>query len=110
DELRISTLAGPSMPLAPNGHTAVWSPNGDLIAYNLTHGGQEIWVITPGGTGARRISRPGVAYLLGLDWSPDGRWVLARSGPGTFDIIDVVSATTISLGFTQGWSAPSWRR
>jgi Tol biopolymer transport system component len=111
DELRIRTLAtGESVLLAPNGHTPAWSPGGDLIAYNVTRSGQEIFVITPSGLNSRRVSVPGVAYVLGIDWSPDGKFLIARSTLGTIDLIEVASGTTFPLTFTTGWGSPAWKQ
>lgn len=111
DQLWLRTLAtGATVLLALNGHTPAWSPTGDLIAYNASHSGQGIWGVNPSDGSVRRISPSGVGYSLGLDWSPDGRFVIARSGFGIIHLIEVSSGTVFPLLFTGGWEAPAWRQ
>lgn len=111
DELRVRDLVtGSSALLVPNGHTPAWSPDGTLIAYNATHSGQEIWVVSPNGTGNRRVSAPGAGYTLGIDWSPDSRFLIARSGQNVIDLIEVATGAIFPLGFTTGWGSPAWKQ
>jgi hypothetical protein len=111
DQLWLRTLAtGATVLLALNGHTPAWSPTGDLIAYNASHSGQGIWAVSPSDGSVRRISPAGVGYHLGLDWSPDGRFLIARSLAGVIHLIEAASGTVFPLTFTGGWEAPAWRQ
>jgi hypothetical protein len=88
-----------------------WSPNSDLIAY-IAMGGFDgpISVMHSNGTGARIISNASTGYGNGIDWSPDGVWVVAQRYPsGPIDLINVASAAVLPLPFTVGLGSPSWR-
>jgi Tol biopolymer transport system component len=54
----------------------VWSPRGDLIAFESSRGqsleGSDIYVIRPDGTGLRRLTHAAGTHPT---WSPDGHWV-----------------------------------
>jgi dipeptidyl aminopeptidase/acylaminoacyl peptidase len=56
------------------------SPDGTKIAYGADEGGDErwaVWVINADGTDARRVSKAPDRIHHVLDWTPDGRGVLA---------------------------------
>lgn len=110
DELHTRDFGGGQIVnLAPVGHTPAWRPTGDLIAFVVPATGA-IHVIAPDGTGHRQVSAPGASYLLGIDWSPDGKWLLAARSFGRFDLIEVATGTTLPLAFTQNWTAPAWKQ
>jgi hypothetical protein len=44
----------------------------------------------------------------GLDWSPDGQWLLAHSD-STMDLIQVATGLTLPLGYSLGYYRWSWR-
>jgi hypothetical protein len=88
-----------------------WSPNSDLIAY-IAAGGFDgpISVVHSNGTGARIISSPSIGYGNGIDWSPEGVWVVAQRYPtGPIDLINAASGVVLPLPFTVGLGSPSWR-
>ena len=60
------------------GHSPRWSPTGTLIAFVAPDEGSALKVMAPDGTGIRTLSEPGTSYDLGLDWSPDGQWIVAK--------------------------------
>jgi len=62
-------LLGGSLRRLANAGVAVWSPDGEKIAYSTIAG--EIYVIGSDGTEAHRIASPG-GYVKSLAWSPDG--------------------------------------
>ena len=51
-----------------------WSPTADRIA---TKGGAGLYVVNADGSGLTQLV-PHVSFFSGLDWSPDGRWLLAN--------------------------------
>lgn len=104
DQLRIYDLVTKaSSVLAPKGHTASWSPDGARLAY---WNDGDVWVMNADGTGARALVQ-GQRYDLGLDWSPDGKWIVARSG--AIDLIDSQAGGFVRLGFAAGWLGGTWK-
>lgn len=89
-----------------------WHPTGDSIAYwsgDQNTGRGAIYVIAADGTGGYRASPEDRAYRpSGLDWSPDGQWLLARSDT-TVDVIRVAVRTALPLGFATRHHQASWR-
>src|SRR5438105_1900648 len=58
--------------LTPGVHEFSWSPDGKLIAYISTQGGQsEIWVVSSAGGASKRITSNG-AQKKQPRWSADG--------------------------------------
>jgi len=51
-----------------------WSPTGTRLA---TRGGAGLYVVNPDGSGLRQIAGP-ISYFGGLDWSPDGAFVVVK--------------------------------
>lgn len=89
-----------------------WSPDGTLIAYldgDMDRDIFSIFVIGSDGTGARQVSEPGRVYgPKGLDWSPDGEWLVAKSSV-TLDLVQVKTGLTLPLAFGETYFYPSWR-
>jgi WD40-like Beta Propeller Repeat len=110
DVLRVLTLAtGGVSTIDVRGHSPSWSPRGDLIAY-VDPQGYTLKVMNPDGTGVRQVSQASQAYGFGIDWSPDGKWIVAKNASkNLIDLIDPATGTTLSLGFTRGMGGPSWR-
>lgn len=107
DQLRLYELTtGTNTVLAPVGHTPAWSPDGNLIAFVV---GGQIWVAAPNGSGRRRVTGVNDSYGLGIDWSPDGQWLVAKSYFDRIELIEVATGTVLRLGYTAGWSAPTWK-
>lgn len=85
-----------------------WAPAGDTIAY-LGGGGEQIWLVSANGSGARRVSQPGRYYVPGMDWSPDRRWIIAR-GSTSLELVEVATGNVIPLGGLPGdLSQPAWK-
>lgn len=89
------------------GHTPRWSPTGDWITY---YHDDAVRVMRPDGSDRRTISDGTRSYAYGLDWSPDGEWVVAGGEfEGSLDLIHAVSGETLPLAFTEGIIRPAWR-
>jgi Tol biopolymer transport system component len=85
-----------------------WSPVGDTIAYVPWNGGP-IHVVAADGTGDRIASSGSRSYGdKGFDWSPDGRWIVAR-GPQSLEVIDTKTGMALPLGFATALTEPSWK-
>ena len=103
----VSLASGESRALGLEGRAPAWAPTGERIAYVAADGG--VMVTTADGAAPRRVSAPGLRYASGVDWSPDGLWLVAVSHGGTLDLINVESGQTLPLHL--GWptpAEPSW--
>lgn len=109
DALELLDLTtGASTDMHTGGHTPAWSPKGNLIAYVVPFGG--LYVVAPDGSGIRRIGDAGSSYDLGIDWSPDGQWIIARNNSyNRLELIDVESGTAFPIPATSGFRGPSWK-
>lgn len=103
--IRIRDLAtGTVRPALAPGHAPTWSPAGDLIGYHGTEGYDHgsLRVMHPDGSGQRQVSAAGRLYEFGLDWSPDGKWIVARSRSArVIDLVQVETGLTLPLPFTR---------
>ena len=111
DALRILTLAtGEVTVLNVPGHSPSWSPTGDRIAYLDPTSSYALKVMNPDGTGVRQVGQIDASYSFGIDWSPDGRWIVAQnSQSGRIELVNATSGVALPLGFTNGMRGPSWR-
>jgi Tol biopolymer transport system component len=113
DTLRILELAtGAVTDLHVAGHSPAWSPVGDQIAYIDIPAGWVVKVMRPDGTGQRQISPSGMSYERGIDWSPDGGWLVAfNTTRWSVDLIEVATGTVLPLTFRVGTTlmSPSWK-
>lgn len=104
--------SGAERSLGSEGELPRWAPSGNSIAFwsgNVSSQTGTIFVIGADGTGARQVSTAGRTYVpQGLDWSPDGQWLLARSD-STLDLIQVATGLTLPLGYGAGYFLASWR-
>jgi hypothetical protein len=91
------------------GQSPRWAPAGDSIAY-LGGGSQsEVWLVNANGGGNRRVSPAGRGYALGIDWSPDRHWIIAR-GPASLELIEVATGRVLPLlGLPSDLSQPVWK-
>jgi Tol biopolymer transport system component len=87
-----------------------WSPVADVIAYIDYDGtginGATLKLIRPDGTAIRSLAR---GVVVGLDWSPDGRWIIGR-GEQSLLLIDAESGMTLPLPFSTTLVEPTWTR
>ncbi|HKG93104.1 MAG TPA: hypothetical protein VKA84_14465 [Gemmatimonadaceae bacterium] len=109
--IRVRTLAtGAVSAIDAPGQSPRWSPAGDLIAFvglDSYSGMGALKVMAPDGSGLRVLT-PARFYAPGFDWSPDGRWILARSNQ-SIDLIEVATGAVLPLPFARGFSQPAWR-
>jgi Tol biopolymer transport system component len=110
DILRLLTVAtGEVNAINISGHSPSWSPRGDLIAF-IDPQSYTLKVMNTDGTGVRQVSAAAQTYSFGIDWSADGKWIVARNGTkNVIELIDPQTGTSLPLGFTAGMSGPSWR-
>ena len=91
------------------GHAPAWSPLGDLIAYVDLRAGSVLKVMRPDGTGQRQVSPTG-NYEKSVQWSPDGKWLIAYGGiPARIQLIDVATGSATALTFAMLLRSPTWR-
>ncbi len=92
------------------GHSPAWSPTGTVIAFLANSDGNRIKVMNPDGTGARVVGATSGGYAVGIDWSPDGQWIIARnSARDRLELINAASGEAIPLPFSRGYQGPSWK-
>jgi Tol biopolymer transport system component len=118
--VRISDLDGTSPRCLvldrPDSGQAVWSPQGDAIAFVSAEGGNirlgavtSIFLVAPDGSNARRV---GGADVQGLwpRWSPDGlRLVFEYSGSGGgLYLINLDGSDLTKLTDHQTDTTPAW--
>lgn len=96
-------LTKTSSVLAPRGHTAAWSLDGTRLAF-LNNG--DVWVMNADGAGTRALTQ-GPHYDLGLSWSPDGKWIVAREA--LIDLVDAQAGGFLRLGYTSGYLGATWK-
>ena len=65
--------------------TVTWSPDSRWIAYDANSGGGygNVWVVGLDGTAARQVTFGADANVGGVQWSPDGKYLLYRSSQRT---------------------------
>lgn len=95
------------------GTMARWSPDGTRVAF-LSEGG--LWVASPS-TGQRRRVTPAEETMYGwqiymrtFDWSPDGKWLIARNPQYRLELIHVETMLRLPLNWSYVMSQPSWLR
>jgi DNA-binding winged helix-turn-helix (wHTH) protein/Tol biopolymer transport system component len=97
------SVLGASLHRLPDGHSAVYSPDGRTVAYATEAG--EIWLVHNDGSGARKLAsaRGGVNHVA---WSPDGRairfsmdgllWEISSNGSNLHQVL-------------PSWHGPAWQ-
>ena len=108
-DLRVVTIAtGATISLGVSGFSATWSPTANQIAY-IANGGLSgpIALINADGTLNRTLATG--PYDFGMDWSPDGRYLVARNdSSGYLDLIDVTTGARVSLPYSGSLRWPTW--
>jgi Tol biopolymer transport system component len=102
--------SGAEQSLGVQGLLPRWSPSGDRIAYwsgDVFSQRGAIYLIQPDGSGNQRLSPLGKEYRPeGLDWSPDGEWLVARADT-TLELIQTSTGTALPLAYSRdhNWAA-----
>lgn len=89
-----------------------WSPVSDTIAYvDATQEALYVVSSTNGGVNPRRVSPAGRRYSTSsVDWSPDGKWLMARSSTdGRVELVEVATGMAVPLPFSITLLEPAWR-
>jgi dipeptidyl aminopeptidase/acylaminoacyl peptidase len=108
-ELRVLDVGTRAVtPLHVLGLSPRWSPTEDRIAY--VDDESRVVLIDPDGGNRRVLSAPGRTYEDGLDWSPDGRWVVVRAvDRPNIELIHAQTGETLPLPLSAGLEQPAWR-
>lgn len=105
NDIKILNLqSGNTLTISGSGADEVrWSPTGERIA---TKGGAGLYVVNADGSALTQLIQ-NVDYFTGLDWSPDGRWILAN----IYGQATILEPTTTGLrlplnlhGVVDSWS------
>jgi Tol biopolymer transport system component len=93
--VRIAVEGGPERVLTAHSGDdkwPAWSPDGGLVAFvSDRDGGEDVFVMSPDGTGVRNVSRTPDLTEDHPSWTPDGRLSFLRhgeSGPVRVRIVD----------------------
>jgi Tol biopolymer transport system component len=93
--------------LPSGGYTPRWSPAADLIAF-VGPDFRSVRVSNPDGS-QERVFAPEQNFALGLSWSPDGAWLIARAA-GSLVLIRVADGLVLPLAYTgDRLLEPTWR-
>jgi len=94
--------------------TAVWSPDGEWIAFDMGHP-HELFVVHPDGTGLTEVTTPEDGlFSFGPVWSPDSTKLLFARGEDGFDQTELWAANADGSELTQithtsgGYTSYAW--
>src|SRR5205823_4839355 len=99
-----SLITGQHTALNVPGTAPRWSPTGDVIAYvnagDYSGYSGVLRLVLPDGTGDRPLVTT-EAYAPGIDWSPDGKYLVAETANyGVLELIEVATGTRIPLPYS----------
>jgi hypothetical protein len=109
--LMLDLATGATTDLALVGQTPAWSSAANLIAFVGSGDGNTIRVMNADGTGVRTVTQVNAPYALGIDWTSDGQWIVARSTRrNRVELINATSGEIIPLPYTGGYTGGvSWK-
>lgn len=117
-QLEVISLASRQVTrLAVNGLSPRWSPSGSEVVYlsqpnSYAESTGLLTVMNPDGTNRRTLTRSGDRYLPHLDYSPDGRYVIATSAAGVLTVVEVATGIEVPVRVTRlqaALVAPVWK-
>lgn len=83
---------------------AVWSPDGELIAYVSDASGEdEVWLVDQFGDQPRQLTSGSKRRINRLNWSPDGEKITYIDGYGELFVVDVSNGNKTKIGETGAW-------
>lgn len=88
-----------SRPPFAGGKVIAWSPDSRWVAYFTTgpRGFDNVWVVPADGGESRQVSFLASTFASGLEWAPDGTWLLYQTAQRTEDAqlvrVDLVPRT-----------------
>jgi TolB protein len=96
----------------PNAMGGVYSPDGKLIAFTATEGGNsDVWLMNADGTGARKLTHD-AALDVSPSWSPDGKriaFVSDRAGTPQIYLMNADGSGVRRLTFQGNYNqTPAW--
>lgn len=108
-----SLVTGTRTALNARGTAPRWSPSSDLIAYvdaaDYSGYSGPLRVVRPDGTEDRQLVT-GEAYAPGFDWTPDGKYLVAKTANyGLVELVDAVAGNRIPLPYSGLLQTPAWR-
>jgi Tol biopolymer transport system component len=109
----LSVATGTLSGLTPVGQQPVWSPVSDSVAYTQGPGAGNIqgplFVAAADGSGQRQVGTD--VFQAGIDWSPDGMWIVGYSTHGfRIEIVNVSSGLRLPLSFLPtNLFSPTWK-
>jgi len=106
----ISVSTGQETPLT-QGWCPAWSPDGTKLAFFrgpvTAPSGWGLYVMNRDGSDLREIAPDGFG-TSGIDWSPDGRWIVVSTySEGRLVLVDVATGARRAIGVIVGYQ-PSW--
>jgi len=118
-QLEVITLAtGQVRSLGVKGTRPRWSPDGAWIAYFAQAGTYyldpaQLAIVRPDGTGAHPVANTTTQQFDGVDWSPDGKYLISAAPPGRLSVVELSSGTEVLVtfpSFTRTFGSPVWKR
>jgi hypothetical protein len=94
-----------------------WSPDGAQIAFIAQAGpyatsSGDLSVMRPDGSATRVVPTSTSKYVGGIDWSPDGKYLVASTDTGRLAVVEVATGTEVLLPVPsngRALSSPAWR-
>lgn len=96
--------------IAVHGELPSWSPDGREIAYLSEHA--QLRIVNADGTGDRPLASESHRFGGGIDWSPDGAYIVAAADAWQLAIVEVATGevVTVAIPGIEGYLGfPVWR-
>lgn len=100
----LSTREYSIRPMSAN--SVLWSPTAETLAY-VSSGFDELHLVSPDGSNDRILFSTTFVEPA-FAWSPDGKWIVVRSG-GILNLIRVLDGLVLPVAGTGNFLNPAWR-